>query len=74
MRARRKSPVILSADEVARFSGGSAVIEGAHCADHRLCWIARLGGGEPQDGGYRHDRMGIQIHPGEVPVPYFHVV
>jgi site-specific recombinase XerD len=52
-RTPRKLPAILSADEVVR-SGSGAIVEGAHCTDHRLCReVARLGGGEPQGGGYR---------------------
>ena len=36
------------------FSGSGAIAEGAHGTDHRLCrGVARLGGGEPQGGGYR---------------------
>ena len=53
-REPRKLPVILSADEVCALSRGGAVLEDAHRTDDGLCGgPSRLGGGEPQGGGYR---------------------
>ena len=51
-RTPRKLPAILSADEVVRFLEAVPSLKAR--TDHRLCrGVARLGGGEPQGGGYR---------------------
>ena len=58
MPERRKLPVILSADEVVRFLEAVPSLKTRTALDDGLCGgPSRLGGGEPQGGGYRRSRM-----------------
>lgn len=60
----RKLPTILSTDNVVRFVGNGALIEVAHCADHRpMARGCALGGGESQGGGCRQRSDGdLRLH------------